>query len=132
ISLGVNGLVVLGVLGEAPKLSEHEQELVVRTTVAAAKGRVPVFAAGGAAGTELAIKRSRAVLGEGASGILVAPPHVQDDEVIFSYYARLDRAVECPIILHDYPAATGTRMTADLTVRIHDELRNPVIIKLED
>lgn len=132
IGLGVDGLVVLGVLGEAPKLSEREQATVVEATVGAADGRVPVFAAGGAAGTDLAIERSRTVLGLGASGLLVAPPPVQDDGVILEYYRRIDGAVECPIILHDYPAATGIRMSAELTVRIHDVLRNPVVIKLED
>ncbi len=36
IRLGVDGLVVLGVMGEAPKLSQREQE-VIRTTVRVAQ-----------------------------------------------------------------------------------------------
>ena len=42
VKLGVDGLVVLGVMGEAPKLSQAEQDEVIRTTVAAA-GDIPVF-----------------------------------------------------------------------------------------
>lgn len=44
IQLGVDGLVVLGVMGEAPKLSQREQDEVIEATVRAANGRVPVFA----------------------------------------------------------------------------------------
>lgn len=56
IGRGVDGLVVLGVLGEAPKLSQLEQDEVIVTTVRAAAGRVPVFAGSGAGGTDLAVE----------------------------------------------------------------------------
>lgn len=56
IVLGVDGLVVLGVMGEAPKLSQQEQDEVIRTTVKAASGRAPVFAGSGAEGTDLAVE----------------------------------------------------------------------------
>lgn len=132
IGRGVDGLVVLGVLGEAPKLSQLEQDEVIVTTVRAAAGRVPVFAGSGAGGTDLAVERSRNALALGAAGLLVAPPPVQNDAVIAEYYRRIDAAIEQPIILHDYPAATGVSMTAALVKRLHDELRNVQVIKLED
>lgn len=74
IDLGVDGLVMLGVMGEAPKLSESEQEEVITTTVKAANGRVPVYAGSGASGTDLAVQKSQSALELGASGLLVAPP----------------------------------------------------------
>jgi 4-hydroxy-tetrahydrodipicolinate synthase len=58
IGLEVDGLVVLGVMGEAPKLSQQEQDEVIRTTVKVASGRVPVFAGSGAEGTDLAVQKS--------------------------------------------------------------------------
>jgi len=132
ISRGVDGLVVLGVMGEAPKLGEAEQEEVIRTTVKAAAGRVPVFAGSGAAGSDLAVRKSARALELGAAGLLVAPPPVQHDEVIFSYYRRINDAVDHPIILHDYPQATGIRLTPELVVRLHAELKNVAVIKLEE
>ncbi len=132
IGLGVDGLVVLGVLGEAPKLSQREQDEVMTTTVRAAAGRVPVFAGAGAGGTDLAVERARNAVAHGASGLLVAPPPVQNDAVIYEYYRRVDAAVDSPLILHDYPAATGVSMTVPLVARLHAELRNVSVIKLED
>jgi 4-hydroxy-tetrahydrodipicolinate synthase len=132
VRLGVDGLVVLGVMGEAPKLSESEQEAVITTTVRAADGRIPVFAGAGAAGTDLAVQKCTRALELGAAGLLVAPPPVQKDSVIFEYYLQIDAAVDKPIILHDYPAATGIQLSPELVVRLHSEFRHVDVIKLEE
>lgn len=132
IDLEVDGVVVLGVMGEAPKLSDEEQVAVIRTTVEAASGRIPVFVGTSSGGTDLTIVRSRAALDLGAAGLLVAPPSIQSDAVIFESYRRLDEAVDAPIILHDYPATTGVRLSPELVVRLHRELEHVEVIKLEE
>lgn len=132
IRLGVDGLVVLGVMGEAPKLSQREQDQVIKTTVRAAEGRVPVFAGSGAEGTDLAVERSLNALSLGASGLLVAPPPVQNDSVIFEYYRRIDEAVDGLIMLHDYPAATGIKLSPQLVAKLYAELGQVGVIKLEE
>ena len=131
IGLGVDGVVVLGVMGEAPKLSEPEQAQVVRTTVEAAQGRIPVYAGSSAAGTDLAIAKARSMVELGASGLLLAPPPVQNDAVIFEFYRRVGEAVPTPIILHDYPATTGIQLTPELVVRLYSEIASVEVIKLE-
>lgn len=132
VQLGVDGLVVLGVMGEAPKLSQREQDEVIRETVKAAKGRVPVFAGSGAEGTDLAVEKSLNALSLGASGLLIAPPPVQNDAVIFEYYRRIDAAVDGLIMLHDYPAATDIKLSPQLVAKLHDELAHVSVIKLEE
>ncbi|HEX2865012.1 MAG TPA: dihydrodipicolinate synthase family protein, partial [Deinococcales bacterium] len=39
---------------------------------------------------------------------------------------------ETPVILHDYPAATGIKLGVDLVARLHGELGHVRAIKLED
>ncbi len=131
LDLGVDGLVVLGVMGEAPKLSQKEQDEVIRVTVAAA-GNKPVFAGSGAEGTDLAVEKSLNALSLGAAGLLVAPPPVQNDAVIFEYYRRINEAIDKPIILHDYPAATGIKMSPQLVAKLYSDLNNVKVIKLEE
>ena len=131
VGRGVDGVVVLGVMGEAPKLSQAEQDEVIRTTVKAA-GRVPVFAGSGAEGTDLAVEKSLNALNLGAAGLLVAPPPVQNDAVIFEYYRRIDERVSGTMILHDYPVATGIRMSPELVKRLYEELEQVRVIKLEE
>ncbi len=131
VKLGVDGLVVLGVMGEAPKLSQSEQDDVIRTTVRVA-GKLPVFAGSGAEGTDLAIEKSINALALGAAGLLVAPPPVQNDAVIFEYYCRIGERIDSPIILHDYPVATGIKMSPSLVVKLYNEVENVKVIKLEE
>lgn len=132
IGLGVDGLVVLGVLGEAQKLTEDERDAVIATTVAAAAGRVPVYAGAGGAGTELAVARGRRMLAGGAAGLMVAPPPVQNDAVIRTFYQRHHGALGAPLILHDYPAVTGISLGAELVAEMHEQLPSVVVIKLEE
>ena len=132
IDLEVDGVVVLGVMGEAPKLSTDEEQAVIRTTVKAAAGRIPVFAGTSSGGTDLTIAKSHTALELGAAGLLVAPPGVQSDAVIAEAYRRLDEAVDAPIILHDYPATTGIKLSAELVVELHRDLEHVEVIKLEE
>jgi 4-hydroxy-tetrahydrodipicolinate synthase len=136
IDKGVDGVTVLGVLGEAPKLSEAEQEAVLRVTVAAADGRIPVYAGASSGGTDLTVERGLRALELGAAGLMVAPI-AQGDGAVLAHYRALDEALEAvgsdaPIILHDYPATTGVRMSAELVTRLGDELPHVTTIKLED
>lgn len=132
IGRGVDGLVVLGVMGEAPKLSQEERDDVLRTTVQAASGRVPVYAGAGGDGTDLAISRGRQAIELGAAGLLVAPPPVQNDAVIREYFRRHDAALDTTVILHDYPAATHIRLSPELVVEMHDAFPSVEVIKLEE
>ncbi len=132
IGLGVDGLVVLGVLGEAPKLTEEERDAVLRTTVSASAGRVPVYAGAGGAGTDMAIERGRRMLAGGAAGLMVAPPPVQNDAVIRTFYKRHHEELGAPIIIHDYPSATGVSISAELVAEMHAAFPSIVVIKLEE
>lgn len=132
VNLGVDGVVVLGVLGEAHKLTEDERDAVLTTTVAAAAGRVPVYAGAGGAGTDLALARGKRMLAGGAAGLMVAPPPVQNDAVIRTFYQRHDEALGAPLILHDYPSVTGISMGAELVAEMHEQLPSVVVIKLEE
>lgn len=132
IGLNVDGLVVLGVLGEAPKLTEEERDQVLKTTVAAAAGRVPVFAGAGGAGTDMALDRGQRMLAGGAAGLMVAPPPVQNDAVIRTFYRRHHEELGATLIIHDYPSATGVSISAELVAELHESLSSVAVIKLEE
>src|SRR5680860_366349 len=72
IRCGIDGLTILGFLGEAHKLSESEQETVVKVTTATAAGRVPVYAGASAGGVSLGVQRGLRFLELGASGLLLS------------------------------------------------------------
>jgi 4-hydroxy-tetrahydrodipicolinate synthase len=75
IRQGVHGLVPLGSTGEYYALSAEERERVLRTTLEAAAGRVPVVAGTNAGSTREVIAYSRQAEKLGCAGIMLAAPY---------------------------------------------------------
>src|ERR1700704_3446997 len=71
IAAGVHGLTPLGSTGEFAYLDRGQREAVVRATIAAADGRVPVVAGVASTSTADAVAQARAYQRLGADGILV-------------------------------------------------------------
>ena len=70
IKSGVHGLTPLGSTGEFAYLSQAQRADVVRTTIEAAKGRVPVIAGVASTSTLDAVAQAKAWQKLGADGIL--------------------------------------------------------------
>src|SRR5688572_8725283 len=73
---GAQGLTILGVLGEAHKLSVEERRLVLDTVMETVNGRVPVVVGTSHADTATCIALSTAAFQAGASGVMIAPPRM--------------------------------------------------------
>ena len=128
---GVDGLVALGVTGEAAGLDPSERDAVVRTVVDAAAGRAPVVVgcAGGSAHPVRAMAARARELG--AEGALVLPPLLaRDAGAVPSCFARVAEA-GLPVVLQDDPAASGVRLPVDVLLRAAEACR-AAAVKLED
>ena len=132
VNRGVDGLAVLGALGEGHKLDADERGQVIRRFKAGLPQSLGLVVGVSAAATRLAERMAAAARGCGADAILLGPPPVQNDRVLLTYYRRVSGAVEVPVIIHDYPAATGITMTAELIAAIFEAAPNVRYIKLED
>jgi len=133
VALGVDGITVLGVLGESNRLSDHEREALIKAAVATVKQRIPIIVGTSHSGTAAAIFLSRMAENLGADAVMVAPARepVPNDERIVEYYHRIGEGVRVPIILQDHPASTEVHMPAPLVVRIVKEVASVACIKAE-
>ncbi len=133
IATGVNGITVLGVAGEAQKLTDHERDRVVAAVLEAAAGRVPVVVGTSRDGTEAARAASVAAAEAGAAAVMVAPPtFAQPGRVLTQHFRRVADGCGVPIVLQDFPPANGVSLApSDLAELV---LAVPAIttIKLED
>ncbi len=132
VARGVQGVAILGVMGEAHKLTEDEQREVTTTFREALPDTVELVVGVRAAATDPAVWAARNAAQLGATALLVGPPPLQSDGAIFTYYRRLAEAVELPIVVHDYPASTGILMSPELLARLFREIENIRYVKLED
>jgi 4-hydroxy-tetrahydrodipicolinate synthase len=131
-SLGVEGVTVLGVLGEANRLLDGEREQLIRTAVAAA-GTMPVIVGTSHSGTRAARELSQMAQELGASAVMVTPhaEAVPSDDRIVEYYKTIAEGIRIPLVVQDHPASTQVHMTAALLLRIIRELPQVACLKEE-
>jgi 4-hydroxy-tetrahydrodipicolinate synthase len=133
IRCGVDGLNVLGIMGEFQKLTEAERRRVAACFIRAVAGRVPVVVGTSHGGTGVAIELSRAAAAAGAAAVMVAPPPgLRGDDAIVAHYRAVAGAIAIPVVVQDEPVTTGVLMSPELLVRIATELPACRYVKLEE
>ena len=133
LKAGVAGLTVLGIMGEAHKLSDAERYDVAARYVAAADDRVPVILGCSAPATGLAIERAREAEGLGAAAVMVAPPNnLRNLDLVLGHYETVAKSVSVPVVVQDEPVNTGVVMPAAFIARVMNEVENCRYVKLEE
>ncbi len=134
IEAGATGLTVLGMMGEAPKLTVEESREVVARILARVNGRVPVVVGVSAPGFAQIETLTRAVMDMGAAGVMVAPPgNLRTDDQIVNYYTQVAELLgDVPFVLQDFPLVTGVQIAPKVIARIINDLPTCVCLKHED
>ena len=132
LEVGVHGVSMLGFMGEAHRLSNAERRQVVATAVDQADDAFPVWVGVLAFGAAGAIEQALEAQELGAAGVFVAPIGVQNDQVIFDYYASVADPLEIPVAIHDFPESFKTILSPGLIARMATEIDGVSYIKLED
>lgn len=131
----VHGLTLLGIMGEAPKLTPAESRAVVRRALARVAGRVPVVVGVSNASLLVLAALANDSMAAGAAGVMVAPPPgIVGDDALVAYMASVVGALDArtPIVYQDYPQSTGVTLTVDTFHRMVDALPQVVMLKHED
>jgi 4-hydroxy-tetrahydrodipicolinate synthase len=133
LGCGVAGLTILGILGEAHKLTEDERRRVTERFIGRVGGRVPVVVGTGAPATDLAIRNAREAEVAGAAALMVAPPvNLRGLDAVREYYRRVHDATTLPMVVQDEPVFSGVTMPAAFLASITDALPRARAIKLEE
>jgi Dihydrodipicolinate synthase/N-acetylneuraminate lyase len=131
---GADGLTVLGMMGEAPKLSAEENREIVRRTLSRA-GSAPVVVGISAPGLAAMRDLSAYAMDAGAGGVMVAPPStLETNEQIIAYYGNVVDAIgtDVPVVLQDFPLSTKVRISNATLGAILEAHPSVVMVKHED
>jgi 4-hydroxy-tetrahydrodipicolinate synthase len=133
VDIGVDGVTVLGVLGESNRMLDAEREQLIRTAVAAAKGRIPVVVGTSHKGTMATLGLSQMAAELGASAVMVTPSQepVPNEERVFEYFKRIADGLTIPMVVQDHPASTQVHMSVPLLLRLARELPQVACFKEE-
>ena len=132
---GVHGVTVLGVMGEAPKLSLEEQVEFTQHVLKRIDGRVPVIVGVSNPGMDNLEMLARTTMDQGAGGVMIAGiPGLKTDEQVETYFkAVADRlGAETPICLQDYPPTTTVFVSVGVVNRLIADIPHLRMFKHED
>ena len=134
LDAGATGLTVLGIMGEAPKLTGAESAAFVKRIVKRVAGRVPVIVGVSAPGFAQMEGLTKSVMEDGAAGVMIAPPgHLRTDDQIVGYYHQAVEFIgDAPFVVQDFPLVTGVQMSVPVIARIVRDLPTCVCLKHED
>ncbi len=131
IKCGIDGLVPVGTTGESPTLDYDEHIEVIRTVIAAARGRVPVVAGTGSNSTREAVLFTRQAHDAGSDAMLVVAPYYNkpSQEGLFRHFCAVADATDRPIILYSIPGRCGIEIGVDVVARLRARYRHVAWIK---
>ncbi|MGV8899209.1 MAG: dihydrodipicolinate synthase family protein [Burkholderiaceae bacterium] len=135
LGCGVTGLTILGILGEATKLTANESRTFVKQVLARVDGRVPVVVGASSPGFAPMRELTESVMDMGASGVMIAPAStVRTDEQIIAYFDMVNEILgdKVPWVLQDHPVSTGVQMSTSVVLEIIKNSPNCVMLKHED
>src|SRR5580658_372849 len=134
LDCGVDGVTILGAMGEAPKLSESEAEAFVTRVLTRIAGRVPVIVGVSSPGLKLLADFARRAMDLGAAGVMVSPATgLKTDDQIHGYVASaVGELGTIPVVLQDYPQLTQVFMSASLVNRCFADFPTLKMLKHEE
>jgi 4-hydroxy-tetrahydrodipicolinate synthase len=125
IAAGVHGLTPLGSTGEFAYLGNDQRAEIVRVTIEAASGRVPVIAGVAATATTDAVDQARRYVKLGADGVLAILESYfpLNDAQVEAYFRAIADAVDVPVVLYTNPQFQRTDLSLDVIARLSEHPR---------
>lgn len=130
IDSGINGLVMLGSLGENNALEAGEKHQVMQAAIETARGRVPVLSGVSESSTAAAARYAREMESLGADGLMLLPAmsYKSDPRETMAHFRTVAGACGLPIICYNNPIAYSVDITPTMFAELAD-VPNLVAIK---
>jgi len=122
IDSGVNGLIMLGSLGENTSLEPDEKLAVVRMALEVSNGRVPVLSGVAECTTTAACRYARALESLGADGLMLLPAMIYkaDPRETLAHFRTVAAATGLPILCYNNPVAYHVDVTPRMFAALAD------------
>jgi 4-hydroxy-tetrahydrodipicolinate synthase len=131
VEAGVHGFVATGTMGESASLTVAERELVTRSVVEAAAGRVPVLGGIAAATSRVACEYAIVARDAGADALMVLPPlnYNGDLHEIAGFFYAVAEASGLPLMAYNNPVASGVELSVEQVAELAKLVPRVVAVK---
>jgi 4-hydroxy-tetrahydrodipicolinate synthase len=135
IEKGVSGITVLGMMGEAQKLTSEESQTFLTRMLKRVNGKLPIVVGVSSAGLDNLVQLSRFSMDSGAAGVMVAPlSGLGTEQKVYNYFEQVFEALggDVPVCYQDYPQATGSEISVPQFNRLVEDFGQLVMLKHEE
>lgn len=132
---GVTGITILGVLGEAGKLTPDEATQFLDHVMKRVDGTRPIVVGASNPGTDNLVRFANRAMEKGAAGLMIAPlPGLKTDDQIYAYWESVLSRLgpDIPVCYQDYPQTTQVVTSVAVLNRLIDDFPNFVMLKHEE
>ena len=132
-SSGCEGVVALGVTGEAARMTDEERIAVAKKVIHSA-GTLPVTLGATGAGTKATVDYCVQAQEIGAAAVMVSAPSMGKPNLdsLLIHYERIAESIDIPIVVQDYPQTSGVQMPPAFFGRVVENIPKAHYLKLED
>lgn len=120
IQAGTQAIAICGTTGEAPTLTNTEQEQIIKATIATVAGRIPVIVGTGTYSTQDTIERTVKAHQLGADASLVVTPYYNKptQSGLIAHFTAVAASAELPMILYNNPTRTACDLLPETVQRL--------------
>lgn len=128
---GVDGILILGSIGEFFALPQETKRTLIRQAVRIVRHRVPLLVGTGGTVFEETVALSRYALEQGADAVIIVPPYYfpLTGDSLEAYYDSLCQAIPGKMYLYNFPDRTGYEIPVDTVARLAQRHGNLMGIK---
>ena len=120
IEAGVAGVVLIGTVGEAPTLSDEEEERILRIGREELLGKALFIAGAGSPSTAEAVRKTVRAQQAGADAAMIVSPYYNrpTQQGLFLHYRSIAEASDLPLVVYNNPARTARNVELETLLRI--------------
>lgn len=120
IASGVEGIVALGITGEAPTLTHEEQKCVIQIGVEETKGQASLIVGTGSYSTNQTIENTLLAQQLGADAALIVTPYYNKptQEGLYRHFKTIAESVHLPICIYNTQGRTGQNIQTETLLRL--------------
>ena len=106
---GTAAIVSCGTTGEPATMTADEREMVIRETVKAVNGRIPVICGTGSNNTLAVVENEKAMRDLGCAAQLVVTPYYNKttQEGLYAHFMHIAENTQLPIVVYNVPGRTS-------------------------
>lgn len=130
---GADGFTILGVAGEASKLTSDESIALANRFIRRAGKKAVIVGVSNPSLAQLTVL-TKEVMDAGASGVMIAPPMgLKTEDELFSYFDSVFNQIgNVPVVLQDFPFSSGVWMSVASIDKLASQFSQIQAIKEED